>query len=41
MLGKAVMDELRPRGKKAWGKFIAIVSSLRSEISFDMNGMPS
>lgn len=41
MLGKAVMDELRPKGKKAWERFISVVSSLRSEISFDMNGMPS
>ena len=41
MLGKAVMDELRPKGKKAWEKFIGIVSSLRSEITFDMNGNPS
>ena len=41
MLGKAVMDELRPRGRKAWEKFITIVSSLRPEISFDMNGMPT
>ena len=35
------MDELRPKGKKAWEKFIGIVSSLRSEITFDMNGNPS
>lgn len=41
MLGKAVMDELRPKGRKTWEKFITIVSSLRSEISFDMNGMPT
>ena len=41
MLGKAVMDELRPKGKRAWEKFVRIVSSLRSEISFDMNGMPT
>ena len=41
MLGKAVMDELRPRGKRAWEKFVSIVSSLRSEISFDMNGLPT
>ena len=40
MLGKAVIDELRPKGKKVWEKFINVVSSLRSEISFDMNGMP-
>lgn len=40
MLGKAVVDELRPKGKKVWEKFINVVSSLRPEISFDMNGMP-
>lgn len=39
-LGKAVVDELRPKGKKAWEKFINVVSSLRPEISFDINGMP-
>ena len=39
MLGKSVMDELRPKGKRAWEKFISVVSSLRSEISFDMNGV--
>ncbi|MBP5397469.1 MAG: ATP-binding protein [Bacteroidales bacterium] len=41
MLGKAVMDELRPKGKKVWEKFISVMSSLKSEISFDMNGMPT
>lgn len=40
MLGKAVMDELRPKGRRTWEKFINMVSSLRSEISFDMNGSP-
>ena len=41
MLGKAIIDELRPKGRSIWEKFINIVSSLRSEISFDINGMPS
>ena len=40
MLGKALVDELRPKGRKAWEKFINMVTSLRSEISFDMSGMP-
>ena len=40
MLGKAVVDELRPKGKRVWEKFINVVSSLRPEISFDMTGMP-
>ena len=41
MLGKAVLDELRPKGKKAWETFLSVLSSLRSEISFDMNGLPT
>lgn len=41
MLGKAVLDELRPKGRSAWEKFISVVSSLRSEFTFDINGIPS
>ncbi|MBQ9892288.1 MAG: ATP-binding protein [Bacteroidales bacterium] len=41
MLGKAVLDELRPKGRKVWEKFVNVVSSLRPEISFDINGMPT
>ena len=40
MLGKALVDELRPKGRKAWEKFVTMVSSLRSEISFDISGLP-
>ena len=40
MFGKAVIDALRPKGRAAWEKFLNVVSSLRSEISFDINGMP-
>jgi hypothetical protein len=40
MLGKAVVDELKPKGRGAWERFIQVVSSLRSEITFDMDGMP-
>ena len=40
MMGKALVDELRPKGRKAWEKFVTMVSSLRSEISFDMSGLP-
>ena len=40
MFGKAIIDELRPKGRTAWEKFLQILSSLRSEISFDMNGQP-
>lgn len=40
MMGKAVIEELRPKGRKAWERFLSMVASLRSEISFDINGMP-
>ena len=40
VFGKAVIDTLRPKGRAAWEQFLSVVSSLRSEISFDINGMP-
>lgn len=41
MFGKAIVDELRPKGRKVWEKFLQVLSSIRSEISFDINGQPS
>lgn len=41
MLGKAVLDELKPKGRNVWEKFVNALSSLRSDISFDINGLPS
>ena len=40
VFGKTIIDELRPKGKTVWEKFLQILSSLRSEISFDINGQP-
>lgn len=40
VFGKAVVDVLRSRGRKAWGLFVNAMSSLRTEISFDINGNP-
>ena len=40
MFGKGIIDTLRPKGKAVWEKFLLVLSSLRSEISFDMNGQP-
>lgn len=40
VFGKAVTDVLRSKGRTVWERFISAVSSLRSEISFDMNGNP-
>ena len=41
VFGKAVLDELRPKGKSVWGTFLNLLASLRSEITFDMNGQPT
>lgn len=38
--GKAILKELKPKGRKIWEKFIATITSLRQEISFDINGNP-
>ena len=40
LLGKAMLDALKPKGKAVWEKFLSAVSSLRPEISFDINGQP-
>jgi len=41
MVGKVVLDELKPKGRSVWEKFVTGLTSLRSEISFDINGLPS
>ena len=41
VFGKAVLDELRPKGKSVWSTFLNVLASLRSEITFDMNGQPT
>ena len=38
--GKAIMDYLKPKGRKVWGRFVSTLKSLKSEISFDINGNP-
>ena len=40
VFGRAIMEELKPRGRRAWEKFVGALKSLQSEISFDINGNP-
>lgn len=40
VFGKAIIDELRPKGRSVWERFLRILQSLRSEINFDINGLP-
>lgn len=41
IFGKAVLDALRPKGRKVWEVFVNMLSSLKAEIKFDINGEPS
>ena len=41
VFGKAVLDELKSKGRKVWSLFVQAVSSLRSEITYDALGQPS
>lgn len=36
----AILAELKPKGRKVWEGFLNILSSVRQEISFDINGLP-
>ena len=40
-LGKSILDELKPKGKKVYNKFINILTSLKAGISYDSSGTPS
>lgn len=39
-LGKSILGTLKPRGRRVWERFINTLGSLRSSISFDINGLP-
>ncbi len=41
LLGKSLLDTLKPKGKTVWERFLHSLVSIRSEISFDINGLPS
>ena len=38
--GKSILEALKPRGRKAWERFLNLLHSVRSEISFDISGNP-
>ena len=40
-LGLSILEALKPLGRKAWEKFITVLSSVRSGISYDISGNPS
>lgn len=40
-LGLSILETLKPKGRKAWEKFIGVLSSVRPGISYDAGGNPS
>lgn len=40
VFGKSIVDGLRSKGRKAWEKLVQTLTSLKSELSFDINGLP-
>lgn len=38
VFGKAILDELKTRGRKVWEHFVRSLASLQQQISFDING---
>lgn len=40
MFGKSILEALKPKGRKVWEPFLSTLLSVRSEISFDINGNP-
>ena len=41
VFGKAILDELKPKGRTTWERFLNILRSVRSEITYDITGTPS
>lgn len=41
VFGKAILDELKPKGKAAWETFLGVLRSLRTEITYDINNFPT
>jgi AAA+ ATPase superfamily predicted ATPase len=40
VFGKSILEALKPKGRKVWEGFLNVLLSVRSEISFDINGNP-
>ena len=40
VFGRAILDELKPRGRKVWEGFFNAIKSIQQQISFDINGNP-
>lgn len=41
IFGRAILEELKPKGKAVWEGFLNVLRSLRSEITYDVNNFPT
>lgn len=41
VFGRAILDELKPKGRVVWEGFLTVLRSLRSEITYDINNFPT
>lgn len=41
VFGRAILDELKPKGRAVWEGFLGMLRSLRSEITYDVNNFPT
>ena len=40
IFGQAILNSLKPRGRKVWEGFLNVLRSIRSQITFDINNVP-
>ena len=40
-MGKAILDALKPKGRKVWERFVNVLGSLKGGISYDAAGVPA
>ena len=38
--GRALLEELKPKGKVVWEGFLSVLRSLKSNVSYDINNIP-
>lgn len=39
--GRAILEELKPKGKIAWEGFLSVLRSLKSQVTYDSNNFPT
>lgn len=40
-MGRAILETLKPRGRRQWERFLSVVQSVKAGVSYDAAGMPT